>query len=168
MLENVLTYDDEVHSEARRMRGLFFCLRRKKRTRMRAICSRSRFAHLFSKRTNGLSLKPCDRHLLRGVNHSRRFAYGNFLRPCPARGDFFSGFFFRSIAPREIMRLRDPPGSRAFAFDEGKRHLFVERRLRIHKTALADRLAFAKLTSRSGTGSLQSSRESSGEFRRSS
>jgi hypothetical protein len=69
----------------------------------------SNIAHIFSMRTNGLSVKPCDRHLLCGVNHSRRTARENFLQPCPAVGNLFAALLARSTDNREIRRLQAQP-----------------------------------------------------------
>jgi hypothetical protein len=66
----------------------------------------SNIAHIFSMRTNGLSVKPCDRHLLCGVNHSRRTARENFLQPCPAVGNLFPALLACLMDNREIRRLQ--------------------------------------------------------------
>jgi hypothetical protein len=65
----------------------------------------SNTAHLFSMRTNGLSLKPRDRHLACRVKHSRHMARGIFLQPCPVGAKLFSRPFSRSTDSREIRRL---------------------------------------------------------------
>jgi hypothetical protein len=108
--------------------GLYRSVARlKKRTRMLAIFSRSRSAHLFSMRTNGLYLKLCGGPGLGGLSRRRAGLPGFYLQPLQA----VSWSFFAFGGPARNQAVRRSPGSRAFAFDEGNRHLFVKLRLRI-------------------------------------
>jgi hypothetical protein len=60
--------------------GLYCSVARlKKRTRMLVIFSRSRSAHLFSMRTNGLYLKPCGGPGLGGLSRRRAAFPGLYL-----------------------------------------------------------------------------------------
>jgi hypothetical protein len=69
----------------------------------------SRSAHLFSIRTNGLSLMPRDRLPPSRLTHRGRLARENFLQPCPVAGKLFFAPFSRSMDLREISRLRALP-----------------------------------------------------------
>jgi hypothetical protein len=94
---------------------------------MLAIFSRSRSAHLFSMRTNGLYLKPCGGPELSGLSRRRAACLGLYLQPSQAVSWPFSAF--GGLARNQA--VTPSPGSRAFALDENNRHLFVKLRLRI-------------------------------------
>ena len=67
-------------------RGFCFVARLNKRSRTLAICSYPRPAHLFSMRTNGLSLKPCDRLPPGRLTHSGHVAPRIFFATLPGGG----------------------------------------------------------------------------------
>jgi hypothetical protein len=69
----------------------------------------SNIAHLFSMRTNGLSLKPCDGSRQAGLYMAAALPAEYFLQPCPAAEDLFHALLARSMDNREIRRLHAQP-----------------------------------------------------------
>jgi hypothetical protein len=67
---------------------------------------RSRSAHLFSMRTNGLDLKPRSRPERYWLSRHRALCRGLFFATVPGG---FLALFLRLVDPREIRRLRARP-----------------------------------------------------------
>jgi hypothetical protein len=105
-------------------------------------------AHLFSMRTNSLSLKLCERLPPGQLIHRGHGAPRNFFATLPGGGKTSFPPFFALDGRARNQAVTRSAGLCAFVIDEGKRQLFAKRRLRIHKIALADRLASAKVFSR--------------------
>jgi hypothetical protein len=97
----------------------------------------SNIAHLFSMRTNGLSLKPRDRPPPGRLLHSGHGAPRNFLQPSAAMGNLFHAHSARSMDNREIRRLQAQPeharlylGRDNVTYQSNGACGFVKRRLR--------------------------------------
>ena len=69
----------------------------------------SNIAHLFSMRTNGLSLKVRDRLPPGQLLHSGHGAPRNFLQPAQWQENFFRARLARAMDNREIRRLQALP-----------------------------------------------------------